>query len=191
VDLILDVEGIRRTGETTEVAPGTLQFFPDFSNGWGAGGGVNVWLSDRVSFEAKASAFRTRMRVTTYGSDFVINADLGHARLYPIMGVLQWHPVENGTFRPYIGVGAAYIILENLNERIGSTSASGIEFNDPFGLLLDAGVRIQISDRWAAAGDVRYVPVETHGRTTFPGTPAAVRLGVKPLIAGFGVVYKF
>ena len=38
---------------------------------------------------------------------------------------------------------------------------------------------------------VRYMPVETHGKTTFTGTNSSVRLEVKPLIAGFGVAYRF
>jgi outer membrane protein W len=191
IDLLLDAEGVRRTGETTDIASGTQQLTPDFSNGWGAGAGLNVWLSDRFSIEGKASGFRSRLHVTTVGSDFVGQLDLGHARLYPIMAVLQWHPMEHGMLRPYIGAGVAHIILENVNEEIGNSGARGIEFNDPTGLLLDAGLRIHISNKWDAFGDIRYVPVETRGETTFPGTEASVRLEVKPLIAGFGVAYRF
>ena len=57
--------------------------------------------------------------------------------------------------------------------------------------MLDAGLRIHISNKWDAFGDIRYVPVETRGDTTFPGTNATVRLEVKPLIAAFGVAYRF
>ncbi len=191
LDLIVDAEGVRRTGGTRDLTPGQREFIPEFSNGWGAGVGVNWWLSDRVSLEAKASGFRSRLNVTTVGSDFVTNVDLGHAQIYPIMAALQWHPFEHGMFRPYIGAGAAHVILKNVNERIGNSGPSGIEFSDPTGLLLDAGTRLQLSDRWALSADVRYVPVETKGRTTFPGTASAVRLQVKPLLAGFGVVYRY
>jgi len=191
IDLLLDAEGVRRTGEVTDFSSGTQQITPDFSNGWGAGAGLNVWLSDRVSIEGKASGFRSRLHVTTVGSDFVGHLDLGHAQLYPIMAVLQWHPMEHGMLRPYIGAGAAHIILQNVNEEIGSSGARGIAFNDPTGLLLDAGLRVHISNKWDAFGDVRYVPVETHGKTTFPGTDVAIRLEVKPLIAAFGVAYRF
>lgn len=191
VDLLLDAEGVRRTGDVSGFTPGTQRFTPDFTNGWGAGAGLNWWLSDRVSLEAKASGFRSRLHVTTAGSDFVTEFDLGHAQVYPIMAVLQWHPVEHGTFQPYIGAGAAHIILKNVNEQIGSTGVRGIEFSDPTGLLLDAGLRLHISNKWDAVADVRYMPVETHGKTTFTGTNASVRLEVKPLIAGFGVAYRF
>ena len=191
LDVIVDVEGVRRTGHTVELTPNQAEFIPEFSNGWGAGVGLNWWLADRVSLEAKASGFRSRLRVTTVGSDFVTNADLGHAQIYPIMAVLQWHPFEHGMFRPYIGVGAAHVILKNVNERIGNGGPNGIEFHDPTGLLLDAGTRLYFSDRWSLIGDVRYVPVETKGTTTFVGSTSSIRLQVKPLIAGFGVVYRF
>jgi outer membrane protein W len=191
VDLLLDAEGVRRTGSTTDLSPGTQQFTPEFSNGWGAGAGVNVWLSDRVSFEAKASGFASNLHVTVVGSDFVGNLDLGHAQIYPIMALLQWHPVEHGTMQPYIGVGGAHIILKDVNQQIGSSGASGLHFSDPTGLLLDAGLRLHISNKWDAVGDVRYMPVETRGTTTFTGTGSSVRLQVKPLIAGFGVAYRF
>ena len=191
VDLILDVEGVRRTGRTTNLSPGTEHFSPEFSNGWGAGAGVNVWLSDRLSIEAKASGFRSGLHVTTVGSDFVGQLDLGHAQIYPIMALLQWHPVEHGTVQPYIGAGGAHIILKDVNRQIGTSGAVGLHFNDPTGLLLDAGLRLHISNKWDAVGDVRYVPVETRGETTFPGTGSSVRLQVKPLIAGFGVAYRF
>jgi len=190
VDLLLDVEGVRRTGKT-EIPIGSQEITPEFTNGWGAGAGFNVWLSDRMSIEAKASGFRSRLHVTTVGSDFVGHLDLGHAQIYPIMVALQWHPMEHGMMRPYIGVGAAHIILKNVNEEIGNSGATGIEFSDPTGLMLDAGLRIHISNKWDAFGDIRYVPVETRGDTTFPGTNATVRLEVKPLIAAFGVAYRF
>ena len=189
VDLILDAEGVRRTG-TTSISPGT-QLVPEFSNGWGAGAGLNVWLSGRLSIEAKASGFRSRLRAQTIGSDFVGEVDLGHAQIYPIMAVLQWHPVEHGTVQPYIGVGAAHVILKNVNREISEIGASGIEFSDPTGLLLDAGLRMHISNKWDVIGDVRYMPVETRGNTRLTGTSSSVRLQVKPLIAGFGVAYRF
>src|SRR5206468_1445181 len=103
----------------------------------------------------KASGFRSRLHVMTRGSDFVNDADLGHAQIYPIMAVLQWHPMEHGLLRPYIGVGAAHIILKNINNRVAGTAISGVKFSDPTGLLLDAGVRIHISNKWNAFGDAR------------------------------------
>jgi outer membrane protein W len=190
VDLLLDAEGVRRTGKT-QVAEGTQQLDPQFSNGWGAGVGVNVWLSDRFSIEAKAAGFRSHLQVITRGSDFIAIADLGHAQIYPLTAVLQWHPFEHGLLRPYIGAGGAHIILRNVNRKIGNSGATGIKFSDPTGLLIDGGIRVNISKRWDAYGDVRYVPLETRGNTTFPGTTAQVQLHVKPVIAGFGIAYRY
>jgi outer membrane protein W len=190
LELILDAEGVRRTGQTL-AARGTQQLTPNFGNAWGAGGGLNLWLSDRISVEGKIAGLVSHLHVQMRGSDFVVNADMGHAQIYPVMAVVQWHPVEHGTMRPYLGVGAAHIIMRNVNEQVGSSPATGIHFSDPTGLLLDAGLRLNMSKRWSFTGDVRYVPVETHGRTTFPGTESSVRFDMKPLIVSFGTAYRF
>jgi len=93
--------------------------------------------------------------------------------------------------QPYIGAGAAHLILKDVNKGLGSGGAHGIEFSDPTDLLLDGGLRLHISNKWDAFGDVRYTPVETRGRTRFTGTRSSVRLQVKPLIASFGAAYRF
>lgn len=190
VELIVDAEGVRRTGNSTS-AVGVQQIVPRFGTGWGLGGGLNFWLSDRVSVETKGGGLLTHLNAQLRGSDYVVNVDLGHAQIYPIMAVLQWHPTEHGTFRPYIGAGAAHIILRNVKEQIGTTGASGIHFSDPTGLLLNAGLRMEMSKRWSLFGDARYVPVETRGRTTFPGTTSSVRFDMKPLIVAVGTAYRF
>jgi outer membrane protein W len=190
LELIVDAEGVRRTGKTRSEI-GVQELRPTFGTGWGIGGGLNLWLSDRVSVEGKVAGFLSRLNVQTRGSDFVVNAQLGHAQIYPLMAVVQWHPVEHGAMRPYIGIGAAHVILRNVKEQIGSSGASGIRFHDPTGLLLDAGLRIAMSKRWSLSGDVRYVPVETRGRTELTGTAASARFEMKPLIVGFGTAYRF
>lgn len=191
VELILDAEGVRRTGNTTSFSPGTQRFVPNFNSGWGLGGGVNIWLSDRVSVEGKVAGMVSQLSVQTFGSDFFFNVDLGHVQIYPVMAVVQWHPFEHGTVRPYFGAGAVHTIMRNVKEKIGASGATGIEFNDPTGLLLDGGLRVQMSDRWSLTGDARYVPVETRGQTRFPGTTASVRFETKPLLVSFGAAYRF
>ena len=56
VDIFFDVEGVKRTGRLSTFSPGTTRFEPSFQNGGGAGGGFNLFVSDRLSFEAKVAA---------------------------------------------------------------------------------------------------------------------------------------
>lgn len=188
-DLLIDVEGVRRTGTNAEFTPGVTRYEPSFRTGGGIGGGVNVYFTDRVSLEMKVAALESRMRVRTMGSDFVATADLGNAQIYPITALLQWHMVEHGSFRPYIGAGVGHIVLRNINRNFGS--ATGVHFQDPTGAVIDAGVELRTSHRFGFVGDVRYVPVETTARARFVGTSSDVVMHVRPLIAGFGLAYHF
>lgn len=187
LELIVDAEGVRRTAEDVQFAPGRTRFVPTFATGGGVGAGVNLWLSDRVSLEAKVAGVESHLTVRSAGSDFVVNADLGHAQIYPVTAVVQWHPLEHGTLRPYVGIGAAHIILRDIEHR----SDLNVRFNDPTGLVVDGGFRLRFSGKWSVIADARYVAIETRTKATFVGTSAATELHVRPLIVGIGVAYRF
>ena len=191
LDLILDLEGVHRAGDTPRVAGESGVFYqPSFDNGGGVGGGVNWWISGRTSLEVKVAGLATKTKVLVIGEDFVNEADLGTSQIYPIMGVVQWHPFEHGSIRPYIGAGAAYTILRNLE---GSNGIPPVEFGDPWGLVVDGGINVTMSKRWGFIGDARYIPIETHGSVRFGAGPGvtATSIKVKPLLVSFGAVYHF
>src|SRR5436309_8975458 len=52
IDFLVDAEGARRTGHNDAFTPG-VRFDPQFGTGGGAGVGLNFFLSDHVSIEAK------------------------------------------------------------------------------------------------------------------------------------------
>lgn len=191
MDVLIDVEGVRRTGSKEDFTPNQIRYDPEFSTGGGIGGGINLFLSDRISIEGKVAVLVTDLRIAVVGSDFVAIADLGREDIYPIMATLQWHMVERGALRPYIGVGAAHIILRNIEDASLVGGATGVRFKDPTGLLLNAGVRLEFSSRWSAYADGRYIPIESTAEAEFVGTESRVRLDVKPLIVAFGLAYHF
>ena len=102
---------------------------------------------------------------------------------------MQWHPIDGGSFRPYVGVGLAYVILRDIEKSAGGVT--GVSFDDPTGLVVNAGLRIPFSSRWALNGDARYVPVETSGRARFGGTTSSAEIEVRPLLVAVGLAYRF
>jgi len=190
VEFFVDAEGVRRSGQIAEFTPGATRFEPEFRTGGGAGGGFNFFVSDRVSIEAKVAALGTKTRVRIVGSDFVGVADLGWAQLYPISAVLQWHALERGAIRPYLGIGVVHTILRNVNKQVGA-GATGIRFKDPTGAVVDGGIELSLARKWSLLADARYVPMETNSTVTFPGTTSALKMHVRPLIVSFGAGYKF
>jgi len=189
IDLLIDAEGARRTGHNEAFTPG-FRFDPQFGTGGGAGVGLNFFLSDRVSIETKAAALESQLRVRIVGTDFIATANLGHAQIFPISAVLQWHLSEHGTIRPYLGAGVAHVILHDVNRSVGP-SASGIHFKDPTGLVVDGGLEFNLSKRFGIYGDARYIPVETKSTASFTGTTSSVQMNVRPLIVSAGIAWRF
>lgn len=189
IDLLIDAEGARRTGHNESFTPG-FRFDPQFGTGGGAGVGLNFFLSDRVSIETKAAALESQLRVRIVGTDFIATANLGHAQIFPISAVLQWHLSEHGTIRPYLGAGVAHVILHDVNRSVGP-SASGIHFKDPTGFVVDGGLEFNLSKRFGIYGDARYIPVETKSTASFTGTTSSVQMNVRPLIVSAGIVWRF
>ena len=188
LELILDAEGVRRTGTTT-VEPNQISYVPRFSDGGGAGLGVAWFVTEDIAFEFKAAALASELTVRRTGSDFITIGELGWAQIYPLSVLVQWHPVRGGSFRPYVGAGVGYVILRDVEKSAGGVT--GVAFDDPTGFVVNAGLRIPFSSRWSLNGDVRYVPVETRGRARFGGTDASADVEVRPLFVGVGLVYRF
>jgi outer membrane protein len=188
VDLIIDAEGVRRANRF-EFEPNVVRYEPIFNNGGGLGAAVNWFFSSRVSLELKVAALDSRLRVRRMGSDFVANADIGHAQIFPITAVVQWHMLEDASVRPYLGAGAGYVVMRNVEKRF--IGASGIEFDDPIGLVIDGGIMIPLGKRFSATADARYTPIETQARARFTGTPTEVKIDVRPLVVSFGIAYHF
>ncbi|HET7434072.1 MAG TPA: OmpW family outer membrane protein [Thermoanaerobaculia bacterium] len=186
VDLFFDVEGARRAAKT-EFVPNETRYVPSFDDGGGIGGGVNWYFSGRMSLELKVAGLASHLHVRRTGGDFVTVADLGNAQIYPITAVMQWHPVEHGTFRPYVGIGAAHVILRNIEKR--ASVIGDVSFDDPTGLVVDAGLQIPLGKRWSLTGDARYIPIETQARAVF--AESTTDLDVRPLLVSFGLAYHF
>jgi outer membrane protein len=97
--------------------------------------------------------------------------------------------LESGSIRPYVGAGAGYVVLKNIERSV--IGAQGIEFDDPTGLVVNAGLLIPISRRFSATADARYTPIETQAKASFAGTPSRVDIEVKPLVVSVGIAYHF
>ena len=129
------------------------------------------------------------MRLRVVGIDSVQIFNLGDTKFYPLSVVLQWHPVEHATFRPYLGAGVVYTVMSGVNKSIPNTTATSVDFDNPTGLVTDFGLEISLSSRWSVYGDARYVPLETSSRATFVGTASTTSFRTRPLIVAFGIAY--
>ena len=83
--------------------------------------------------------------------------------LPPTLSV-QYHFVPGGKFQPYIGAGLNYTTFfstevdQELTDALGVTSLS---LDDSFGLALQVGADIELSNDWLINLDFRYINIET------------------------------
>ena len=84
-------------------------------------------------------------------------------------------------FRPYVGLGVAYISFQNISVNGGSLNApqdvshlagSGAKLDDSWAPVYKIGMIYNIDDHWSINGSVSYVPIET--KLTMTGSSSAV-----------------
>ena len=186
-ELIATADGVRRNSGAN-LEPGII-YDPEFDTGGGLGVALNWHVAERASIEAKVSALTSNTRLRVMLSDFIGTVDLGRSNIYPVMLTMQWHPfADGGTFRPYVGAGVAHVLVQSIE---ATPLTPEVDFNNPTGLLVNAGLRVSLSDAWHLVGDARWVPVETSGGVRFGPESPVIDMDVRPLVVGFGVAYRF
>lgn len=107
---------------------------------------------------------------------------------------LQYHFNPAGQVRPYAGVGVNYTIFydddasTSLVNAVGPTSVS---LDDSVGVAFQAGVDIELSERWFWNLDVKYIQIDTTATLNSGGAINTVDVDLDPIVAGIGIGYRF
>lgn len=118
--------------------------------------------------------------VTTKGG-----VDAGNSWLLPPTLTLQYHFTQFESVKPYVGAGVNYTHF--FNEDAGALNA--VEYDDSFGVALQAGVDIPVQGNWYANIDVKKVFIDT--TATFSPSGVRADVDIDPWLIGVGVGYKF
>ena len=161
--------------------------------------GGDVQIDDRFVPELDISYFFTEniaaelVLATTNHDVGVSNSslgdvDLGDVWLLPPTVNLQYHFSPRGSIRPYVGAGVNYTFFLEPD----SGDAVSVNYDNGFGLSLQAGVDIPVNDTYFVNFDIKKV---------FLGTDVSVNAGaagfvnadvdIDPLIIGVGVGRRF
>ncbi len=115
------------------------------------------------------------------------DVDLGDVKLLPPTLTLQYHFLPDGKIRPYVGAGVNYTVF--FDDDPGD--ATGIDYDNAFGLALQAGVDIEISDHWAVNFDVKKIWLNTDVSVRALGTTVKTDVDIDPWLLGVGLAYRF
>ena len=187
---------------------------------YGAGTGAALYGSDSAALEVGTNtipeidfsyyvtkniaaelilALGTRHDVNVSGTGGVVAHDLGSVNLLPPTLTAQWHFLPDQTFDPYVGAGAAFVLGmdRSLTARVGAANLPIKIDRSSFGGVLQAGVDVNLQDKWLINFDVKKVwfstevQLDTLGAVGTAGFKKIDDLDVDPWVISIGIGKKF
>jgi outer membrane protein len=107
---------------------------------------------------------------------------------------LQWHFAPQAQFRPYIGFGVNWTIFYDDDAKASLVNAIGptrVDLENSVGWAAQAGVDIDLSDRFFLNLDFKYVDIDTTAVLTAGALVNSVDVSLDPIVAGVGIGVRF
>lgn len=163
-------------------------FDVSFDSTVGYGVAANVFFGDRISTEFAIS--RVSNDVNFDSGTFDDNAT---AEIMPITAILQFHFAPNGVIDPYIGAGAAYVLIDDVDrpDELNNIDFERLDFNDDIGLALNAGLGIRLAHNFGLNLDAKYVPLESSATAVGTIGNQEVKFDMNPVIFSAGLSLRF
>ncbi len=159
----------------------------NFESGDGFGVAVNWYWGQRFSTELSASALSLDAGLDFDGQPTV---DFGSVDLTPIIGTFQFHFARDSFIDPYVGVGAAYVLADDIaSDDLDQLGIGTIEVDDEITYVLNAGLGVRFTGNFGLYLDGKYVPLEPATRA--PGDEEDFDLEINPLIVSAGLRFRF
>ena len=141
---------------------------------------ITYYITENVALELVAAT--AQVGVDLKSPDL----SLGHVWLLPPSLTVQYHFAPREVIRPYLGVGANYVVFYNADQPAGPLTK--VEYDNAVGFVLQAGVDIPLAEHWSANIDVKKIWLSTDA--TVNGTIKA-DVDIDPVLVGVGIGYRF
>ena len=121
----------------------------------------------------------------------IVGADaqkLGSVNLLPPTLTAQWHFNPDQTFDPYAGAGLSYV--RAMDNGLATTTGGSIHIDkNMWGPALQAGIDVNLQDKWLVNFDVKKIWLNTDVK--LEGTGKIDDLDIDPWVVSFGIGKKF
>ena len=135
---------------------------------------------------------RIVIKATGLSATSVLGTNLvGSARVGPLMGLLRYQFTNFGAFQPYLGAGAAYVVMFR-NTSDGILTNFGIDSS--FAFAVQAGADYMLTENWGVFADVKkLIDLNPNFEGDLLNLGIHVRtLGkIDPWIASTGITFKY
>lgn len=171
---------------TTTVTDATYDIGVKFQDGAGGGLFVDVRPWRPVSFEVSGFYTRQSGAITANGSTLVA---AGHLVAIPAILEVKFHPLGDGTFDPYVGVGGTYVWFHELTDTaLDAAGIGAVTVKGKAGFVAAAGLRIAVAPKAAFLVDAKYLAVKPQSQgASGPST----ELRWNPLLVSAGFGFRF
>ncbi|PCI51211.1 MAG: hypothetical protein COB49_02470 [Alphaproteobacteria bacterium] len=143
------------------------------------------FVTDNIGVELILAT--SKHHVTALNTALGASASLGSVMLLPPTLTLQYHFTPKSNLSPYVGAGVNYTFY--YDESAPGGTIADIDYNDGFGLLLQAGFDFKIDDKWSFNVDVKRVWLNTDVKIN--GGAVTADVDIDPWIFGVGFGYTF
>lgn len=178
---------------TSETDPATsLTGSIKFDSKMGYGISFNHYLSPNLSVQLSGQTVRGNAKVTASIGGLGLLEDKGSIDLKQYDAALHWYVIPNGTFKPYVGAGVAWIRSATLKfdaDPASGTLANTVALENKTTWLADGGVDFSVSPQTTITLAAKY----THYTAKLNTTPDDLfqNLKLNPLTLAAGVRIKF
>ena len=111
---------------------------------------------------------------------------LGKTTYGPTALTLQWHPVKTGRVRPYVGVGASYMIVFDAQDG----AFQDLHIDNDLAPAFEAGVDLPFTDRLGLFLDAKKALLRPRSTGTFMGLSVEGQTRLDPWALTVGVSFK-
>jgi len=112
---------------------------------------------------------------------------LGKVTYGPTVLTLQYHLTRSGRVRPYVGAGAAYMIVFNTKDG----AFQDLRVSNDFGPAFEAGTDIMVNNRWGLFADVKKALLRPTAYGTYAGMSVVGKTRLDPWAFSGGASFHF
>ena len=153
----------------------------DVGDDWMPTLGFTYFVADHWAVEAILGATQHEVRAKGGATDVAVH----ETWVLPPVVTLQYRPLTEGRFSPYVGAGVNYMVFFDGKDQ----NNFKVKLDDGFGYALQAGVDVALQGPWSANLDVKKVFFETDASINGGALKSKVKLD--PWVVSAGIGYKF
>ena len=171
----------------------------DVDDGYSLGVDITYMVTNNFGVELMLD---TSSKHDIQGTGNLAGVTVGDVTVLPPSIIALWHFMPSNNIRPYVGAGINYTMFfsesttsqftERLDTVVPGTTSTGLSVDDTFGVIVQAGVDVDINKDWYASFDAKYLDLDTTATVQRNGVDTAtVDFDLNPLILGVGIGKRF